>query len=332
MQTKTLKNRYNKVKDKPISLASKIKEVFKGFEKQFNLDLVYQIFSDETKTTLRGRVYRELMTEGNVQRVGKGLYKFNFNDDQQGVIINGDARKLDLINNESVALIVADHPYNISQGGNRSFNSSYKDSSFKYEPEDFKEKSRVLMDGGFLVEFLPEMKESNIEYICSLLAMAKSQGFNFFAKVPWYKAVFKDGKLVDRSANVGRKAVLEDIYIFTKGEPRKLRYRKQGEDIRFERGANGMLPAIFMELCEIPKKRTHKAEKPIELLEKIIKFFTNEHETVLDQFAGSFHTFLASLNTKRKAIAIEINTKFVEEFVEKCSLNSHPNFKPISVI
>lgn len=318
---KTLQKRYQKVKnDKTMSLASKIKEVFKGFESQFKLDLVYNIFKDETKTTLRGRIYRELMSEGNVERVGKGIYKFNFNDDQQGVILQGDARKLDLIQDNSVALIVADHPYNISQGGNRSFNNTYKDSSFKYEESDFTEKSRVLMDGGFLVEFLPEMKESNVEYICSVLKMAKAQGFKFYAKVPWYKAKIKDGKLVDRSANVGRKAVLEEVYVFSKGDPRKLRSRLQGSEVRVERGAKGMLPAIFMELCEIPKKRVHEAEKPVELLEKIIELFSNVNETVLDQFAGSFHTFVAALRLKRKAIAVELNQEFIDKFIARQSL------------
>ena len=312
---KILKKRYKQISSKKISLASKIKEVFKGFEKEFNLDLLYSVFNKETKTTLRGRVYRELMTNGTVVRVDEGIYRFNINDEDKGLILNSDARDLSNINNESISLIMADHPYSISQGGNRSFNSSYKESSFEYNQKDFDEKSRVLVEGGFCVEFLPELKESNWKYLNSILTMAEKAGLNLYAKVPWYKAEIKNGHLVDRSANVGRKSVLEDVYIFSKGEPRKLRFKKRGKVIQNQRGASQLLPALFMKLCEIPSKRNHKAEKPIELLEKIIKMLSLPKETVLDQFAGSFNTFIACLNTNRKVISIELNKVFIDQFL-----------------
>lgn len=315
MDLNYFKKKYKKIETQDISLADKIKLVFEGFENSFNLDLIYKVFKNEKKSTIRGRVYRDLMGRGSIVRVSKGIYKFHGSDNEEGIILNGDARKLDLINEKSVHLVVADHPYNIAQGTNRSFNDSYKDSSFEYNEEDFKEKARVLVDGGFLVEFLPEMKESNWQYISKVLEFASQAGLNFYAKVPWYKAQVVDGKLVDRSAFIGRKAVLEDIYIFSKGKPRSLRIRKQGEAIRQERGAAKMFPAIFMDLCEIPQNRKHKAEKPESLLTKIIEILSKEKEIVLDQFAGSFVAFYTALKLKRKAIAIELNTDFVENLI-----------------
>lgn len=311
MEIDILEKRYKKIDKMDISLADKIKMVFEGFEETFNLDLIYQIFKNEKQTTIRGRVYRDLMGKGQVVRLAKGVYKFHGQDQEEGLILEGDARKLDLIKNQSVHLVIADHPYQIAQGGNRSFNDTYKESTFEYTEEDFKEKARVLVDGGFLVEFLPEMKETNWEYLNKILEYASNAGFNFFAKVPWYKAQIINGKLIDRSANVGRKSVLEDVYVFSKGKPRSLRTRLQGKEIREERGANGMLPAIFMDLPEIPKNRRHKAEKPTSLLKKLVNFFTKESEIVLDQFAGSFNAFYSALELKRKAIAIELNPNFV---------------------
>lgn len=49
----------------------------------------------------------------------------------------------------------------------------------------------------------------------------------------------------------------------------------------------------------------HPTQKPIALLEYLIKTYTNEGETVLDFTAGSMSTVIASLNTKRNCIAIE---------------------------
>jgi site-specific DNA-methyltransferase (adenine-specific) len=49
----------------------------------------------------------------------------------------------------------------------------------------------------------------------------------------------------------------------------------------------------------------HPTQKPVNLLEYLIKTYTNEGETVLDLTAGSMSTVIASLNTKRNCIAIE---------------------------
>jgi site-specific DNA-methyltransferase (adenine-specific) len=64
----------------------------------------------------------------------------------------------------------------------------------------------------------------------------------------------------------------------------------------------------------------HPTQKPVALMEYLIKTYTNENELVLDFTMGSFTTAIACLNTKRKFIGIElddeyfkIGTKRVEE-------------------
>jgi len=49
----------------------------------------------------------------------------------------------------------------------------------------------------------------------------------------------------------------------------------------------------------------HPTQKPIALFEYLIKTYTNEGETVLDNCAGSFTAAIACLNTNRKYICIE---------------------------
>ncbi len=293
-----------------MNLAQKIQSVFQGFDGVFELKLLYEIFSDEKKTTLRGRVYRELIGQGVVERVGRGLYKFT-SGGNNGVILNRDARDLSVIKDSEVELVVADHPYEIIQGTNRSINSTYKESTFVYTLEDFKEKARVLKDGCFLIEFLPETKETNWEYIQNILLMAKKAGFNLYCKTTWYKAELRDGKLIDHSAFIGRKAVCEDVYVFSKGKPRRLRERKQGSRIRLERGASCMFPAIMMYPVKSPSKRVHKAEKPKELLGFLVEALTQKCEIVLDQFSGSLNLFFEAVKRGRKAIALEKDEKIL---------------------
>lgn len=49
----------------------------------------------------------------------------------------------------------------------------------------------------------------------------------------------------------------------------------------------------------------HPTQKPVLLLEDLIKTFSNENDLVVDLTAGSFSTAIACINTKRKFIGIE---------------------------
>ena len=49
----------------------------------------------------------------------------------------------------------------------------------------------------------------------------------------------------------------------------------------------------------------HPSQKPVDLLEYLIKTYTQEGETVLDFTAGSMSTAIACINTNRKGIMIE---------------------------
>ena len=51
----------------------------------------------------------------------------------------------------------------------------------------------------------------------------------------------------------------------------------------------------------------HKTQKPVALLEYLIKTYTQENETVLDFTMGSGSTGVACLNTNRKFIGIEMD-------------------------
>lgn len=56
----------------------------------------------------------------------------------------------------------------------------------------------------------------------------------------------------------------------------------------------------------------HPTQKPVELLEYLIKTYTLEGETVLDNTMGSGSTGVAALNTNRKFIGIEQDDKYFE--------------------
>lgn len=59
-------------------------------------------------------------------------------------------------------------------------------------------------------------------------------------------------------------------------------------------------------------KPIHPTQKPVELLEYLIKTYTNEGEVVLDNCMGSGSTGVACLNTNRKFIGIELDNKYFD--------------------
>ena len=56
----------------------------------------------------------------------------------------------------------------------------------------------------------------------------------------------------------------------------------------------------------------HPTQKPVALMEYLIKTYTNEGETVLDFTAGSFTTGVACKNTNRSFIGIELDEHYFE--------------------
>jgi site-specific DNA-methyltransferase (adenine-specific) len=59
-------------------------------------------------------------------------------------------------------------------------------------------------------------------------------------------------------------------------------------------------------------KKDHPTQKPVPLFEYLIKTYTNEGETVLDNCMGSGSTGVACVNTNRNFIGIELDDKYFE--------------------
>lgn len=68
-----------------------------------------------------------------------------------------------------------------------------------------------------------------------------------------------------------------------------------------------------------PFRGKHPAEKPLDMLEHIIKASSYENDTVLDCFAGSGSTAVASLKLGRRVIAMEIEDKWITRIVNDVS-------------
>ena len=76
---------------------------------------------------------------------------------------------------------------------------------------------------------------------------------------------------------------------------------------------NDKHPKSIIEISNANQKgKTHPTQKPVALMEYLIKTYTQEGETVLDFAAGSFTTGVACKNTGRKFIGIEKDAGYFE--------------------
>ena len=62
--------------------------------------------------------------------------------------------------------------------------------------------------------------------------------------------------------------------------------------------------------CHNMQGKVHPTQKPVDLLEYLIKTYTNKNELVLDFTMGSGSTGVACMNTNRKFIGIELDENY----------------------
>ena len=70
--------------------------------------------------------------------------------------------------------------------------------------------------------------------------------------------------------------------------------------------------SIQVFLTDTQNSSLHPTQKPVALLEYLIKTYTNEGEVVLDNCMGSGSTGVACLNTNRNFIGIELDKTYFE--------------------
>ncbi len=81
---------------------------------------------------------------------------------------------------------------------------------------------------------------------------------------------------------------------------------------------NGSSPTNLLEFGFAPnEKRVHEAQKPLELIEFLIKLTMRENQIVLDPFIGSGTTAVAAKNLNRKFIGFEINETYQKIAVQR---------------
>jgi site-specific DNA-methyltransferase (adenine-specific) len=73
-------------------------------------------------------------------------------------------------------------------------------------------------------------------------------------------------------------------------------------------------------------EKLHPTQKPIKVLQKLIKLFTDPGEVVIDPVAGSASTIIAAIRTGRSAYGFEIKKDFFRLASERIAAEQHNLF------
>lgn len=162
-----------------------------------------------------------------------------------------------------------------------------------------------------------------------------------FFKYCWYWEKSSPGGFA-QAKNMPLKTV-EDVVVFSKGtathvsqSKNRMTYNPQGlihspKTVKNRKRDNSGFESAFgdrpshqnqyvQEFTNYPKqvlrfdtdRGLHPTQKPVALMEYLIKTYTNEGETVLDNCAGSFTTGVACVNLNRKFIGIEMDRNYFD--------------------
>lgn len=236
-------------------------------------------------------------------------------------LYNGDC--LDIIkdiSNNSIDLILTDPPYGVN------FKNNFYDDSLsnilKQMPLWYKEWYKILKEDSYLILFV------GVKTIHYWIQEGIKAGFN-------YKNIIATRSFYNGSPNPKNNFgfQFQPILVFSKGKGKALNevdfIPTSKEWLKDKRNKN---PKPFTyaypnfwdtKICFATEKRAsknlHPNEKNVKLLEILIKLTTKENDLVLDCFAGCGSTGVASKNTNRDFLGIEINEKYYKLMKERCN-------------
>lgn len=237
---------------------------------------------------------------------------------------NGDCLEvMKTIPNNSIDMILCDLPYGTTQNKWDAiipFDALWKE----YERITKDNSAIVLFSSGLFTAKLMLSNEKLYKYSLVWKKGERVTGFLnakrmplrnhedilvFYKKQPTYNPQFTEGKenhgrgtkiySKDTTSNYGNHKQVD-------GEKTNLKYPKSV--LNFEKNTNVI----------------HPTQKPVALLEYLVKTYSNEGDTILDNTMGSGSTGVACINTKRNFIGIEMDEtyfKAAKERIEEAERN-----------
>ena len=241
-------------------------------------------------------------------------------------IINDNILSTELIEKESIDLIVTSPPYNVD--------IKYNSHDDKISYEDYLEFSRKWMkrcfewlknDGRFCLNIpLDKNKNGQQSVGADLTTIAKQIGFKYHSTVVWNEGNISRrtawGSWMSASAPFVI-APVELIVLLYKNSWKKTSGTKTSDISRkdFMDWTNG----LWTFNGESAKRTGHPAPFPIELPHRCIKLFSYVDDLVLDPFLGSGSTLIAAILDNRRGVGVDVDRTYCEVAKKRVIKEAH---------
>jgi site-specific DNA-methyltransferase (adenine-specific) len=225
-------------------------------------------------------------------------------------------------------LIIADIPYNVGKNAYGSSPQWYIDGDNKNGESKLANKEFFDTDKDFrITEFLhfcstlliKEPKETG-KAPCMIVFCAFEQQFELIEKAKKY-GLMRYINLTFRK-NFSPQVLKANMRPCGNAEYAILLYRDKLPKFN----NNGKMVFTCMDwIRDNDTPKIHPTQKPVKLLESLIKIFTDEGDVVIDPCAGSGSTLLAANNCNRKAFGFEIKKDFFKLATKLLNANKTKN-------
>ena len=248
--------------------------------------------------------------------------------------VNGDARDMSLIPDNSVALVVTSPPYFVGKEyeqavvGDRdraqAIPTSYLD-FLQMLRDIFSECLRVLEPGGRMAVNVANLGRKPYRSLSAdvIAILQDDLGMLLRGEIIWHKAEGATGSLAWGSYRSATNPVLRDItervIIASKGRfDRAVKPAKRetaGLPHRSSVSADEFMEAtldVWRIDPESARRVGHPAPFPVELPRRLIDLYTFEGDVVLDPFLGSGSTAVAAARTARTGVGFDLDPDYIE--------------------
>lgn len=263
------------------------------------------------------------------------------------IIVNGDSRRMEEVENESIHLIITSPPYWQLKDYGSENQVGYNDSYEVYINNlnlVWNESFRVLHKGCRLCINIGDQFARAVYYgrykvipiRTEIIKFCEAIGFDYMGAIIWQKVTTSNttgGATIMGSFPYPRNGILKIDYEFI------LLFKKSGNPPK-PKNEFKKLSAMTKEEWNTyfqghwnfsgTRQENHLAMFPEELPRRLIKMFSFVGDTVLDPFLGSGTTSLAAKNLGRNSIGYEINPEFIPIIKEKLSVSENKFFDEIS--
>ena len=244
-------------------------------------------------------------------------------------LINGDARDLTFLDDESIHLVVTSPPYwnlkkyneNPDQLGHI---NDYE--SFLAELEKvWREAFRVLVPGGRVVCVVGDVCVSRRRFgrhlvfplHADICVLCRKIGFDNLNPIIWHKIANASFEVENGSKFLGKpyepNAIIKNDMEFILMQRKPGGYRKPTEEQRkLSKIDKKDFGTWFQQIWNITgaSTRNHPAPFPLELASRLVRMFSFYGDTILDPFCGTGTTMVASLRYGRNSIGIDIDPEY----------------------